>query len=226
MSDKRVIAAAPRPLIPELIYVARLIEVQRGPTFGKPRFFFINEIIRPLDETLYGVSVAATRLTLACTAPRDGVMRPSQKLYQTCVAAMGEVPAAGEEIDFDQLIGREYIVVVRTVTHDSKRRPLPEAARYSVIDRIVGPYSSPSATSTRSSIRVSTVGGAPAPPATASPEPKPQPTPTPGTEFSTVYRRPPPKLPSEEEWLRREGPRPERYGRSQRRRPNYEDTNE
>jgi len=51
---------------------------------------------------------------------------------------------------------RDWIVSVRTVGTDSKRRPLPEASRYSVIEAVIGPASdSPPRRTNPSSVPIS-----------------------------------------------------------------------
>lgn len=75
-------------------------------------------------------------LYMACrTSPREGKksLAPSSKLVRACALALGRWPSRTDRLSTTAFKGKLFAAQVETVTHDSKKQPLPAEAQYSVI---------------------------------------------------------------------------------------------
>jgi hypothetical protein len=118
-------AGEPRPLIPEGIYKARFIEIQKGQWNGTPKIYLWFQIIEPYEYE--GVKIRM--LMNAYRKPSNG-----SNYYKAWVIANGSKPARIDRMSPDIFKGRIFEVFVETVKPKNKAGFYePESLHYSKI---------------------------------------------------------------------------------------------
>ena len=130
------------PRVPNGVYQVRYEYYETRPSFGmgRPKVFITFSVITPVEyrgtllQKFYNVErIKEPRRGGGFVPPYNGdLMRNMDRLF-------------GAPTRRDRLViggnfrTRDWDVLVREVTFDAKKRSLPEASRYSVIDEVIGP---------------------------------------------------------------------------------------
>lgn len=116
------------PLLDEGTYDVKTLKLERRRLWGRPVTMLTCEVVGGRHD--------GTRLIWCATSLPKGRKRVpiSSKLYRAIVLTLGKRPTRGEPLDERVLVHKMFRGVVRTVVRGADGRPLPPAARYSVVD--------------------------------------------------------------------------------------------
>jgi hypothetical protein len=131
-----------RPLLPDGKYEAAYLGHETAFVFQNAKVFLRFCIVTPGDY--FGMEVfrayRANRLVGKPCKNGKFKLRRGSDLF-TDVARLLNVKARPDRISLQSLKGETWVIKTRTVVADYKQRPLPEWARYSVVDEILGAMS-------------------------------------------------------------------------------------
>lgn len=117
-------------LIPPGEYTVRTARLARRRFFGRP-VVIIHCEVRGGEHDGLVVPWFATAL------PRRGLVPASSKLFRALVLVLGRRPGRGERLSEDVLVEKLLRARIDTVTRGADGQPLPEGARYSVVNRFL-----------------------------------------------------------------------------------------
>lgn len=126
------------PLMPEGEYTASYIRHETAYIYKSPKVF-VHFRIHGGDHDGQTVYRAYRVKELRDKRPRKNgsfKLRHSQELYRQLVMLSGQQERP-DRVSLRRLKGCMLRISVRTVTHDSRQRNLPDVLRYSVVDRII-----------------------------------------------------------------------------------------
>ena len=124
-------------LVPEGEYVLRYIDRHIRRMHGSEKLYMRFEIIKPSSyEGHFLTRYFNIRTRASKDRPRihAGWMSDLMREY---VAIEGKKPRRTDEIRFKAFSERPILALVETVTHDSKKRLIPEPLQYSRISQLI-----------------------------------------------------------------------------------------
>lgn len=126
-----------KPLIPDGVYEAKFLWHETANVFGTPKVFLHFEIVQA--GPYFGLRLfRAFRVRKLVGRPGKGskfAAHAGGDLFAVMTTLL-DLKLRQDRISFAALTQMLFRVSTRTVTHNQRQRAIPEAARYSVVDRI------------------------------------------------------------------------------------------